>query len=77
MEREEYVYVDKALPIGLRSAPIIFMAVADALQWIMQKNSVSYVDHYIGDFITVGKVGSDECSRNFTIMRGYRYSGRT
>ena len=28
------------------------------------KNGVSYVDHYIDDFITVGKGGSDECSRN-------------
>ena len=68
MEWEEYVYVDKAFPFGLKSAPIIFTAVADALQWIMQKNGVSYLDHYIDDFITVGKVGSDECSRNFTIM---------
>ena len=47
MEWEEYVYVDKALPFGLRSASIIFMAVMDALQWIMQKNGVSYVQHYI------------------------------
>ena len=34
----------------------------------MQKNGVSYVDHYIDDFITAGKGGADECSRNFTIM---------
>ena len=68
MEWEEYVYVDKTLPFGLRSAPIIFTAVADALQWIMQKNGASYVDHYIDDFITAGKGGSDKCSRNFTIM---------
>ena len=67
MEWEDYVYVDKALPFGLRSAPIIFTAVADALQWIMQKNGVSYVDHYIDDFVTAGKDGTDEYSRNFTI----------
>jgi len=30
------VYVDKVLPFGLRSAPIIFTAVADALQFIME-----------------------------------------
>ena len=68
MEWEEFVYIDKALPFGLRSAPIIFTAVADALQWIMQKNGVSYVDHYIDDFITAGKGGTDECSKNFTLM---------
>ena len=38
MEWEEYVYIDKALPFGLRSAPIVFMAVADGQQWIMRKN---------------------------------------
>ena len=27
-------YTDKALPLGLRSVPKIFTAVADALQWI-------------------------------------------
>lgn len=31
------VYVDKCLPFGLRSAPILFLAVADTLQWIMQR----------------------------------------
>ena len=62
------MYVDKALPFGLRSALIIFMAVADALQWIMQKNGVSYVDHYIDDFNPPGKGGTDECSRNRTVM---------
>ena len=67
MEWEEYVYIDKALPFGLRSAPIVFMAVADGQQWIMQKNGVSYVDHYIEYFITAGKGGTDKCSRNFTI----------
>ena len=63
MEWKEFVYIDKALPLGLRSAQIIFTAVADALQWIMQKNGVSYVDHYIDDFITAGKGGTDECSK--------------
>ena len=68
MEWEEFIYIDKALPFGLRSAPLIFTAVADALQWVMQKRGVSYVDHYIDDFITAGKGGSDECSKNFAIM---------
>ena len=29
------IFVDKCLPFGLRLAPIIFTAVADALQWII------------------------------------------
>ena len=68
MEWEGFIYIDKALPFGLRSAPLIFTAVADALQWIMQRKGVSYVDHYIDDFITAGRKQSDECSKNFTIM---------
>ena len=31
---EDKVYVDAALPFGLRSAPKIFTAVADTLEWI-------------------------------------------
>ena len=68
MEWEGFIYIDKALPFGLRSAPLIFTAVADALQWIMQRKGVSYVDHYIDDFITAGRKQSEECSNNFTIM---------
>jgi len=57
MEWEEFLHINKALPSGLRSAPLIFTAVADALRWVMQKRGVSYVDHYIDDFITAGKGG--------------------
>ena len=62
------VYVDKALPFGLRSAPLIFTAVADALQWIMKQEGVSIVDHYLDDFITLGRPGSSECADNFRRM---------
>ena len=31
------LYIDTVLPFGLRSAPNIFSAVADALQWILVK----------------------------------------
>ena len=34
----------------------------------MQRRGASYVDHYIDDFITAGKQGTDECSNNFAIM---------
>ena len=35
------LYIDTALPLGLRSAPKIFNAVADALQWIFSANGVT------------------------------------
>ncbi len=33
-------YIDTALPFGLRSAPMIFNVVADAMQWIFEQNGV-------------------------------------
>lgn len=58
------VLLDKVLPFGLRSAPIIFTAVVDALQWIMVKRGVRNVSHYLDDFITLGRQGSEVCQQN-------------
>ena len=65
---EGQVYVDAALPFGLRSAPLIFTVVADALQWIMQQRGATYLFHYIDDFIMLGAPGSSECDDNNIIM---------
>lgn len=43
------LYVDGML---LRSAPKIFTAVADALEW------------YLDDYIVIGSPGSDQCKRD-------------
>ncbi len=58
------VLVDKVLPFRLRSAPIIFTAIADALQWIMVNHGVSNVAHYLDDFITWGPPGAAVCQQN-------------
>ena len=63
------VFVDMVLPFGLRSAPLLFTAVADALQWAMGCRGVSWLDHYIDDFFTIGGPGSTECAANVAIMR--------
>ena len=47
------IYIDRALPFGLRSAPKIFSAVADAIQWILQHHGISNLLHYLDDFIFV------------------------
>ncbi len=57
-----------SLPFGLRSAPLIFTPVADALQWIMKRMGVEWVAHYIDDFITLGAADSTESEHNATIM---------
>ena len=68
MAWEGSVYVDAALPFELRSAPLIFSAVADALQWIVKKGGVTWAEHYIDDFIMVGRPGAAECADNMAIM---------
>ena len=57
-------YVDTALPFGLRSAPKVFSAFADALAWVMQKKGVSRQLHYLDDFLFLGTPSSQECSSN-------------
>ena len=64
IEWEDFHYADGALPFGLRSAPKIFTAVADALQWAMRQKGVTMVEHYLDDFITIGAPHSRECKDN-------------
>lgn len=68
MRWQEAVHVDKVLPFGLHLAPLIFTAVADAIQWIMEQNGATFVDHYLDDFVTVGKPGLEECASNLKIV---------
>ena len=69
MEWEGRVYMNKVLPFGLRSAPLLFSVVADALAWAMQHRGVTWVDHYIDDFVTAGSPGTVECKKNVTMMK--------
>ena len=63
------VFVDATLPLALRSAPLLFTAVVDALQWIMQKKGLTWVGHYIDDFITMGSPGCGECKTKISITK--------
>ena len=64
--------VDALLPFGLCSVPKIFTALADALQWILQRRGVTFVWHYIDDFIVCGPPTSPECHRALQIMTSTR-----
>ena len=64
MKWQGSAYVDTVLPFGLRSAPKIFSAVADALLWIMHQNGVSYALHYLDDFLFAGEALSSVCEDN-------------
>ena len=62
------IFIDTKLPFGLRSAPKIFNAVADAFEWCLRDQGVSYIDHYLDDFITLGPQGSDVCANNLRLI---------
>ena len=58
-------FVDLALPFGLRSALFIFNSVADMDEWILlQRHHLSYLLHYLDDFIAAGSPNSSQCSLN-------------
>ena len=61
------VCLDAALPFGLRSAPKIFSAVADALLWITFRNGITWGIHYLDDFLFCGTPDSNECARNLDV----------
>ena len=62
------MYVDAMFPFGFHSAPKIFTAQLMALQWILQLRGVTFVWHYIDDFIVCGPPTSPECHRSLQIM---------
>jgi hypothetical protein len=66
--RDQY-YVDTKLPFGLRSAPKIFNALADALEWCLKAQGVRHIDHYLDDFITYGPPNSQVCADNLRTIR--------
>ena len=68
MEWKGNIYVDTALPFGLRSAPKIFNSVADAIEWILKARGVTNVSHYLDDFIFIGAAGTSECQRNLQLV---------
>ena len=67
---------DGCTPFGLRSAPKLFDILADILSWIAQKREVSYVIHYLGDFLTMGPPSFPICQQNRnTFIRWYSELG--
>ena len=48
---EGHVYIDRALPFGLRSAPKLFTAFADAIGWSLLHWGSPPLIHYLDDFL--------------------------
>ena len=64
------------MPFGLRSAPKIFTAISDTLEWVLVQRGVSSCLHYLDDFLTMGTSSTDECETNLkAILRGCEILG--
>ena len=72
---EGVMYTDSALPFGLRSAPKIFSAVADALQWILVQKGITNLLHYLDDFIFVSKSLGEAKSKMRTLVATFASLG--
>ena len=62
------LYIDTALPFGLRSAPKIFTAIADAAEWVVKQEGVHSLIHYLDDFLLIGPPASPECAGALTTL---------
>ena len=58
MKWRDAIYIDTCLPFGLRSAPKIFNVLADLLEWILLNQGVSFIMHYLDDYLTIGPPNS-------------------
>ena len=68
MEWKGQIYIDPMLPFGLRSAPKLFNAVADALEWHLKQRGIQHVFHYLDDFIVVARPASSDCRKAIGIL---------
>ena len=50
MQWDGNIYVDGMFPFGLRSAPKIFNALADAIEWCARQKGILHIFHYLDDF---------------------------
>ena len=64
----DQIYVDPMLPFGLRSAPKIFNAVADALHWYLGHRGISHLLHYLDDFIIIAPPHSSQCRGDLSTL---------
>ena len=50
-----------------RSAPKIFTAVADALEWVARQRGVPEIHYYLDDFVTLGPHATADCQKNLIL----------
>ena len=61
--------MDAVLPLSLQSAPKVFTAVVDALEWCLLRAGVTLSQHYLDDFLTMGLPGQEQCAANLKTIQ--------
>ena len=56
-----YTYIDTCLPFGLRSVPNHFNILASLLYWVTMQQGVTFLMHYLDDFLMFGPSDSPVC----------------
>ena len=72
VEWDGNIYLDQALPFGLRSAPILFTAVADAIGFALTQGGIPHFIHYLDDFlffVQPGEAGGPVLSHILSLLR--------
>ena len=70
MQWQGEMLIDTCLPFGLRSAPKIFNALADAFEWIITDQGASRVEfvlHYLDDFLFIGSPHGNTCQESLSL----------
>ncbi len=69
MRWNDEVFVDGTLPFGLRSAPLLFSTLGDAIEWMATRKGAAWLRHYLDDFVAVGRKGTVDCERAMLIFK--------
>ena len=70
MSWDNQLYVDLAIPFGLRSAPFIFNQFAEAWLWILHhQHGIRHFLRYLDDYLTAAAPNSRECHTNLGSIR--------
>ena len=54
-------FIDTTMAFGLHSAPKLFTALADAVEWVLRERGIQFVIHYLYDFLLVGSTDYAAC----------------
>ena len=63
----DQLFIDNSVSVW-RSAPKVFCAIADSLEWILYQQGISSSLHYLDDFLAMGPPNSDRCASNLQLL---------